>query len=266
MQRSHDRDGSTMYVQWALVAAAAFLAGIGLTWLWHRTVGPRKSADGMPLMAAACGTVASMYVLTIAFLIVNASSGLGDARSEAEAEAGALRDAYIAARSFAPDERRRLQAELRAYTRTVIDEEWPALARRETAPAAWDRLDALHARSLNGRGAPTLARSDLHQALNTVYAQRRLRVAAAGESVPAPLFAFLLLTAVTVPVFFLLMGWPSGTRPAVGLGVVMALCASGIFIVLQLNHPYSSGMRVSPESFRDALTRMEHLDARAVTR
>ncbi|MYW70122.1 DUF4239 domain-containing protein [Streptomyces sp. SID8379] len=251
-----------MYLLWALVALAAFVCGAGLTLLWHRYVGPRAGTDGMPVMAAACGTVASLYVLTIAFLIVSASSSLGDARAEAEAEAGALRDAYLAADHFTSDERGRLQRQVRGYARTVIDVEWPTLARDPAAPAAWSRLDGLRDLALDSRGASAEVRADLHRAVGDLYTQRRLRVAAATESVPPLLLGFLITTAVVVPVFFLLMGWPSGPRAAVGLGVVAALFASGIFIVLQLDHPYAHGMRISPDSFREALVRMDQIDGR----
>ncbi|WP_425839002.1 hypothetical protein [Streptomyces fractus] len=250
-----------MYLQGALVVLAAFLCGAGLTWLWHRLVRPRASSEGLPLMAAACGTVASMYVLTIAFLIVSASSSLRDAQNEAEAEAGALRNAYLVAQYFPTAERRDLQSAVRDYTDTVITKEWPALSREKAAPEAWNRLDALNSRMYRGSGEDSRLHGDLRAAVDDVYAQRRLRVAAAAEHVPGLLLGFLITTAFAVPCFFLLMGWPSGVRPVLGMGTIVALCAFGIWIVLQLNHPYGSGVRIAPDSFRDALVRMEQIDA-----
>lgn len=251
-----------MYVVGGLIVAGAFLAGAAAAWLWHRYVAPHWSCESVPVVAAACGAVASFYVLTIAFLIVSASTSLGAARTSAVAEAGAVRDAYMAAQSLSPEQRKPIQNALRAYTRTVADVEWPELAHRQAAPSAWNRLDALPPLVDSTKGGSTAAQADLHSSLHEIFVQRRLRLATSREGVAPVLLAFLTVAAVVTPAFFLLMGWPSGSRAMVGLGVLAALFAAGIWLVTELNHPFSNGIRVGPEAFHDALLRMTHLDAR----
>ncbi|MCX4834562.1 hypothetical protein OG785_03385 [Streptomyces sp. NBC_00006] len=253
-----------MYLYGVLVACGAFVLGATAAWLWTRHVDRRWPIQSGPVVAASCGAVASLYVLTIAFLIVNTSASLGNARAGAVAESGALRDAYLVAQRYPAAERRELQASLRTYTDTVIDVEWPRLARGEDSPAAWNQLDALHNRILASHDAPALAQADLRTALHEVYVQRRLRVAAADDGIPPVLLGFLISTAVLVPLYFLLMGWPTGVRARAGLGTTAALFAAGIWIVLQLNHPFASGIRVTSDSFKDALARMEQVDSRDV--
>ncbi|MFD6419593.1 hypothetical protein [Streptomyces sp. NPDC060194] len=255
-----------MWVYGALVVVAAFLCGAAAARLWHRFVGPRGSADGLPLLAASCGTVASLYVLTIAFLIVSATSSLGGARADAEAEAAALRQAYLAAGQLDPAERREVRGAVRAYADTVIDDEWPELARDKASREAWERLDGLNSLTYGVDSGSPRARDDVRQAVNTVYEQRRHRLAAAADRLPGILVAFLVVTAVVAPLYFLLAGWPSGVRATACLGVLCALFASGIWIVLQLNQPFGSGVRVSPASFQEALARMDQIDERPAVR
>ncbi|MFD4372382.1 hypothetical protein [Streptomyces sp. NPDC058486] len=254
--------GTSMYVRGALVALGAFALGAAVAWLWSRHVDRRWSIQGGPVVGASSGAVASLYVLMIAFLIVNTSSSLGNARASAVAESGALRDAYMAASGYPGAERRGLQEGVRAYTSTVIDVEWPALARGEEAAGAWNELDALQERARSSTSGTAADAADLRTALHEVYTHRRARVAAADDGIPPVLLAFLVSTAVAVPLYFLLMGWPTGRRAVLGMGTVAALFAGGIWVVLQLNHPFASGMRVTPESFRNALARMEQVDGR----
>ncbi|MFD7730978.1 hypothetical protein ACFV6F_11415 [Kitasatospora phosalacinea] len=253
-----------MYLQGALVWFGAFGFGSALARLWQRYVGRRWIGDTTPVVGAACGAVASLYVLTIAFLIVSTSNSLGTARSGAGAEAGAVRDAYLAARQFPAADAAALQRGLREYARTVAETEWPLMERGRAAPAAWEQLDGLSGRAASCEGVTAAARSDLHGALQELYVQRRARLAAAGDGMSPVLLGFLVTSACVAPFFFLLMGWPTGARAVAGLGVVTAMFVIGVWLVLQLNHPYASGIRVPPTAFREALVRMDQLDAHPV--
>ncbi|BAJ32705.1 MULTISPECIES: DUF4239 domain-containing protein [Kitasatospora] len=266
-----------MYLQGAAVALGACGLGMLAAWLWQRRIGRRWIADGGPTVSAACGAIASMYVLTIAFLIVSTSNSLGTARAGTGIEAGAVRDAYLASRGYPAAQAAALQRGLRDYARTVVDEEWPLMARGQAAPAAWEHLDALRdlttadsagasgAAGAAAPGASAQSQSDLHDALQQVYTQRRARLsAAAGDGISPVLLGFLITSACVAPFFLLLMGWPTGPRALLGMGLLAAMFASGVWVVVQLNHPFASGIRVGSGAFRDALARMDQLDARPV--
>jgi len=129
-----------------LTMAGAVSGACLVAWLWQRFVGRRWLGDATPVVSAVCGAVASSYVITVAFLLVGTNATLVSTRQSLSAEAGAIRDAYMASTDLPAAAGEPLQNGLRDYTRTVLDTEWPLLARGQDSPLAWQRLDAVRAR------------------------------------------------------------------------------------------------------------------------
>ncbi|MEU2835469.1 hypothetical protein ABZ667_44165 [Streptomyces lavendulae] len=142
----------------------------------------------------------------------------------------------------------------------MIDDEWGRLEKGTVSGRAWAELDATRSRTIAALTAvDDRSAKNLDAAIQIVYTERRVRLAAAKEGI-APVLIYALMATATVAVLFLpLMGWPHGVRPSIGLGLIAGLFAAGIWLVLQLNHPYGNGIHVSPDAFRDAIARYPSL-------
>ncbi|WP_405015669.1 hypothetical protein OHV05_00140 [Kitasatospora sp. NBC_00070] len=238
-----------------VLTAAAF--GTGASWLGHRLVHQGKAPDPGPAVGTAVGAVASFFIFTVAFLTVTATNSINAARHDAYVEAGALTDLYLAAGTLPDPARTDLQRMTRDYTEGVIVREWPNLREGHTEPRTREAAYALGARvDQELAGAPAHTATDLHDAMRAVLAGRRARNAAASEGVPRILILTLVGTAFLTVLFLVLMGWPKGRRGSVGIGVVSGLFAFGIWLVMQLNHPFGSGVHVDPTPIREALAHM----------
>ncbi len=242
-----------------MIAAAAF--GGGVSWLGHRLTAGR-SPDPGPAVGTAVGAVASFFIFTVAFLTVNATTSMAVARQGSYSEAGALTDLYLATHNLAEPTRGEVRHTIEDYTRRIVTDEWPTMVNGRIDYGTRDALYVLGFKvdSVLAQAPPRTA-NDLHDAMHGVYGHRRDRVAAAGEGLPSSLLATLVGTALLTILFLVLMGWPKGRRGLIGIGVLAALFAFGIWLVLELNHPYGSGIHVQPTAFQEALDRMHYLAA-----
>ncbi|WP_327072100.1 hypothetical protein OG196_42785 [Kitasatospora purpeofusca] len=96
---------------------------------------------------------------------------------------------------------------------------------------------ALPLKNAEAGPAMTQAGNDLHVALGEVYQQRRIRIADTTKGIPTVLIRGLIGTGALALVFPVLMGWPTGWRYVVGLGLLAGAMGFGVWMVLQLNMP-----------------------------
>ncbi|MFG2823482.1 hypothetical protein ACGFX4_29160 [Kitasatospora sp. NPDC048365] len=245
-----------------LAAVAAALFGAGMAWLSHRLVHRDKVPDTGPAIGTAAGAVASFFIFTIAFMTVTATASLGAARQGTYAEAGAISDLYMATHDLAEPQRGELREELADYTRRIISDEWPALAAGHqdfpTREAAYQLALRVNAAAAQPQ-TPAHTAADLHDSMHGVMGHRRDRLAQAQEGLPYPLIFFLVGTSVLTILFLVLMGWPRGRRGTVAISVIGVLFAFGIWLVLQINHPYGGSVHVDPTAYQQALDRIDFL-------
>jgi hypothetical protein len=252
-----------------LTAVLVPMAGAVLTGTTARFVGRRGWSDKVtqtPVVGAVTSAVIFFYFGTLAFLLVTSTAAVSGARQNTYSEAGALREAYIATRSLPEPDRTRLREGIVGYTRLVVDQEWELQLGGGFSEAGWDALGVLQEQSgdlfaLPEAQQPLVAQAikDVHHSVQMVYAERRVREGDVTKGTPALLIAgvsALALASVSMP---LLMGWPTGRRYTVGIGVLGGAVVLGLWLFTQLNLPYSNGVHVEPTAFEQALRRFPKL-------
>ncbi|GAA2014903.1 hypothetical protein GCM10009839_07490 [Catenulispora yoronensis] len=255
-----------MWLSGILATAGTGSAVAGMAWV-SRRLRWVDGADLIPTVGAVTSALIFFFFGTLAFLIVSTTQCVSAAEQATAQEAGALRDAYLSATWLPADQARTVEAALTGYTRTVVDVEWPLMERNQVSPQAWTELDALRFESgvLIGADAASDARTkqataDIHKALDAVYQQRRVRVADVRAGAPTMIVAGVIGAGAVSVLFPLLVGWPRGRRYVAALGVLGAVMGFGVWLVLQINHPFGSGIRVAPTAFNDALARFASIE------
>ncbi|MER5863180.1 hypothetical protein [Kitasatospora sp. NPDC002040] len=243
---------SGLFIPLAAAAAAALLA-----WLSHVLLHRHTLPDTGPAVGTAAGAVLSFFVVTMAFLLVNSTGALTTARQNNYAEAAAAVDLYLAAQQLPEPARHQLRGHTEEYLHQVIEVEWPQMAAERIDPATF--APAYHMRQIIQNlpvDVPVRASDDAHDAMVGLLTQRRIRMAAANDGAPTFLLVTLAGAAVLSVLFLVLLGWPRGRRGIIAIGVVGGVLAFSIWLVLQIDHPYGSGIRVEPAAFDEALVRI----------
>jgi hypothetical protein len=87
--------------------------------------------------------VGVVYAVLLAFIAIVVWQQHTSVQTQVEQEANQLGDLYRNAQVFPAEVRTRLQNQIRAYSRIVVEKEWPAMAKREASADAWAAFNQL---------------------------------------------------------------------------------------------------------------------------
>jgi hypothetical protein len=210
------------------------------------------------------GVSGTLFAITVGMLVVASWGAIGTAKDNAAAEARSLDDLTWFAHTMPQPYENHVTALLQAYTKQVIDEDWPDMARSSTlSQQAWNTLDAIRY-EFSVYTPKSQAEVSRYQGalgeLQTVYDDRETRQDEARESVPSILWLALVISGsivVLVPVLF------GSTRRLVH-GMLSFLTAGVmafvLFMIAEFTHPFSGAIRVDPEAFVTTAENIQQID------
>ncbi|WP_436776701.1 hypothetical protein [Yinghuangia sp. YIM S09857] len=206
------------------------------------------------------GVVLSSFVLVTGFLIVGAWQLQSVVRSHAHEEARVLAKAYARAGELAPQDRDPVREAITVYTRSVVDDEWPDLAKHRASPTSWQQLDAVQSALAAVPAERREAAYDATSAaLDEVYVKRYARLADLDSVSPPILFAVMIAAGLLVLVYPPLVGMTANVRNIAVLGLAGAVVGFGVLLVFQLRDPFTAPLNVGPSAFQAALDRYAQL-------
>jgi hypothetical protein len=216
-----------------------------------------ESADGI-FSAAGAG-----LAVVLAFVIFTVFESYDNGRDAAGREAVAAQQMYSTA-GFFPDQTDELRGEVICYSRSVIDDEWPAMQRGQESSVTQGWVDEM-VRSItqakvqgNGQAA---ALEHWLQLGDDRQEARRTRLAEGAPFVPGFVWVVLILMIVVVVAFQCLFADPGAT--AFGQSLAMASMAATLFSALTLiwvlDRPFNDrGAEISPSRMTASLNVMMH--------
>jgi hypothetical protein len=142
------------------------------------------------------------------------------------------------------------------YVHAVIVDDWPAMARGTMSASANQALDALYLSvlSLNPITPHDSAMmAALLTELDTVTQGRRMRLVLAPGVVPGVLWVALSAGAVVTLGFTFFFGTRSVRAQALMSGMLAAVTFMGLFVVIEIGHPFTGPVRVGPEALESAM-------------
>jgi hypothetical protein len=216
------------------------------------------SSDSKEVVKLSMGVVATLAALVLGLLVASAKSTY-DAR---ESEINQITANVILLDSLLGkygEEAQAARASLRQAIPPVVDKIWregqsvplqstPFKAAAE-GEALYQRVQELQPNSDIQRGL----QARIIQVTNDLMQSRFLLFSHLGSSIPTPFLAVLLLWLIILFAGFSLMA-PANATTLASL-VICALSVSGaIFLILELNEPFSGLMVIRSEPLRNALT------------
>jgi hypothetical protein len=221
--------------------------------------------DDTSRAAGVFGILATSFAVLFAFVVFFAFGNYSESSSSAEIEAQVAKQQFETAQVLPEEIASELDAELRCYARSVIYQEWPAMARGERLGInEWDRELFVSIKDLE----PETSAQEIAFAKWLDLRSERERARderAIGEDgvIPAPLWFVLLLSAGIVWAFvFLFADRAEGAVvQSVLIGAVTAMLVSGLLLVSFLDYPYTAGAgSLQPTAMTRALDQMDQLN------
>lgn len=193
-------------------------------------------------------TVGVIYAVLLAFAIVAVWDKFTEAELLVMKEAGASATISRISMGDTP-EAGATRAALRDYLTTVVDDEWPRMARGEESLEARRKLDALYQAAMRlADNQPQAVGVEIMQELGAITEARRSRLHHAMGAVPTPLWIMLIVGALITVGFTFFFGMENMRAQSLMTGALAVIIFLGLFIIVAYDHPFLGDVSVSPEA------------------
>jgi hypothetical protein len=250
-------DLPTWLVALIVVGGCTGLA-VGLLLLLRDTVRSSMRESHTDVAGYVFAVVGVLYALLLGFIILATWEHVGVAKTDVEREAASLTALYETSVGLPHGIQQTARAEIRHYTRLVIDDEWNAMAHGHSSPrvdTSLDRLYQIYAKG-GGSGAQNTVDSESLALLNEVADARGERLSGATGSLNSVLWGVVIFGGICTLAFALLFYLENAGIQIAMIGLLAALISSMLFLLIVLDHPYAGGYSISPEALRSALEGM----------
>ena len=240
---------------WALGAiflGATIAVALG-GWALLRRVAPEwRDLQASEVVVGVAAMAMTLFALVLAFVVLNLYGGYESAVSAVGAEATALGAIVRDAQTFPTSDRTRIDTAVTGYAAEVRAREFALMRNGREDPEARrlliDLFDVMQRYSPVSEAQRTFygLASDR---LNTVADERQKRLQAAETSIPGPLGAMILITALVTLAITLLL---KTHHPAADIALVVSVAviiAAGLLTALILEYPFSGSIAVSSAPF-----------------
>lgn len=198
------------------------------------------------------GIIGTAYAILVAFVIFAAWAKFASADAAVIAEANNLGDLIRIAQQFPDPQRRELLLRTRSYALSVTRDEWKSMARGGPSPQTfaalnglWQAYAAIELQTERGR----LLYGESLRYLAQAGDYRRVRIRAAGATIPSPLWAVLLVGWATTIGFTYFIGGKSRRAQAIMTGWLGGVIGLLLFVILLLSLPFTGDVSVPPSAF-----------------
>jgi hypothetical protein len=243
-----------------IVFACAFGGALLGIFLHRKLPVHHREADTKDVVKLVMGLIATIAALVLSLLIATAHSSYGTQESEVQALGVHIvqLDAILA--NYGPD-----AADARALHRQIVAAQlkriWPddgaTNLRAPMSPAAGEDLMDRVANMPATTDAQRLAKSRALQLITQIGETRGLLYEQAGGSLSWPFFVILVFWVVMLFVGFGFLTRSNATV-LVAFFVGALSVAGAIFLILEMNRPYSGLMQISSAPIRSALAAISH--------
>ena len=202
--------------------------------------------------------VGIMYAIVAGLLVLGVYSTFDDASKAAADEASNLVLMYHEAGAFPQPERDQTRQAVESYTRSVIEDDWPALADGEGSPTTERALDRMYA--VLGPMEPDRKWSDQYSAavgeLNTVLTLRYERIDDSSAALVPIYWVVLFVGAFLTVLHLVLLHMKNRTMHLIAVAVTAAMLGMVLYLLIELNMPFRGQISLSPTRFEAALATM----------
>ncbi len=242
---------------WLCAIATASAAGsIGWLLLVRRVVGPALLRADNDVAGNYLQTLGTVYAVVLAFVVYVVWSQFNEARAAVQSEANEISDLFRTVHGLGEPTRRRVRSLLTDYVQLVAREEWAAMGRGRSLPAAQAILDQVWAALEAAEPATARAEVIYSEALgrfNDLSDRRSHRLFTARLRLPPLMWTLLLAGAALTVGSMALFGLDTFASHALMTASLAGLIGFILFVVYDLDNPFWGAWRVGPSPLLRAI-------------
>jgi hypothetical protein len=249
-----------VYLSFLIVCAVTVLVStIGL-WFIRKKYSHDVLKEHHEVAAVIFNAFGLLYAVVVAFVVFVVWNRYDEASKNLELEASEAADLFYVVKVFPDSVSKEMRLALHEYTTNVYREELKMMTKGETSQKTLDAIKKLMKTflSMDVRNLPNEpAYEEAFKRFNSLTQYRRLRIFAAGNSVPNVIWMVLLIGAFITVSYTYFFGvkkvWPQNLMTA-ALTITITLI---LFLIFILDHPYSGSNAISSEPMQKVMESME---------
>ncbi|HEX4387469.1 MAG TPA: DUF4239 domain-containing protein [Steroidobacteraceae bacterium] len=198
-------------------------------------------------------TIGVLYAVLLAFVVIIVWERFHDAERALVAESGAAATIYRLSGGLSKEVGAAMRIKLSAYLKSVLEEDWPAMAAGGASPATNNALNAIYAEFVHYRPGDlhdSDLQADLFRQLDQLTQARRERLIMGEGTVPGAIWFVLFLGAVLTVSFTFFFATENVVTQSLMTGVLAALIFSAILVIVAIDRPFTGAVEVSQEPIR----------------
>jgi hypothetical protein len=195
------------------------------------------------------------YAVIVGFMLYTVWTNFGAADLNAGAEANSIVNVYHLAEGLPANQRADLRRAALAYVDTVVDSEWPAMARNDFRFSATAQKDKMWRILMTVKAAsPTEITAEDHSIteLSAMSDYRRMRELSSGSRLPAVLWCVLLVGGGLTVASACMFGAGNMTLHSLQVAFFSLLIALILVAIADIDRPFQGVVHVSDAAFRHA--------------
>lgn len=242
-----------------LVMTASMLFMVGLNRIWP----VEKRHTQNDLIGWQLSVLGTTYAVILGFMLYTSWTNFGAAELNADLEANALRNIFRLAEGLPSQQRAQIEMQARSYADTVIDQDWPTMARgqlpeesHEINEQMWRTLMSVKAASTSEITAEDHALSEL-SALTT---HRRTRLLQSASQLPTIFWAVLSIGGILTLVSVSMFGSSNRRLHILQVFSITLLITLVMLAIADVNRPFQGWVHVSDFAFQRAKQNMRAIE------
>jgi hypothetical protein len=228
---------------------------IGFQVLVRRWVGVDRLVLNNEVAGFIFAIIGVVYAVLLAFVVIAVWEKFSEGQTSVARESAAAAALFQYAEGSEP-EAAKLHESLVGYLSLTIEKDWPAMAASSEDTETTDALGALYrpAMALNRTGTRSTAdMSEVFTQLDNLTLARRVRLHLSTGLVPEIIWITLFAGAGLTVCFALFFGSPNALAQLTMTAILSIVLASGLVVIISLDHPFSGPVHISPESLERVL-------------
>jgi hypothetical protein len=226
--------------------------------LIHKTIRGERTDEVSNVAISFISIICAFHSLLIAFSAVLVWQDFQDSENAVAAEASTVEDVYRDLSIYGGEPAQAAARTLIRYVRTVVEDEWPAMAAGNTSANANELINRVfrEAGSLDPQSPrEQIVFSEIFRHLNELMNNRQKRLQDAQSAMPTMFWVVVLIATVLLIAYTGLM---PNTRANLAMVAGMAASIGLIFFfIVVLDHPFAGETAVAPDPFVDLLTQFD---------
>jgi hypothetical protein len=200
-------------------------------------------------------TVGVIYAVLVAFAVIVVWEKFSEAQAAVLKEAGASATIYRLTAGNDPKMIAVRQA-VDDYLKLAIERDWAQMAIEKESREVTQSLNALYASTLRlteGEPRPVALLVEIFNQLDKITEARRTRLHLATGVVPPVIWLVLFSASVMTVVFTFFFGTENLRAQIFMTGILSALIFTGLFVIVEIDHPFTGPSFVSSDPLRHIL-------------